>query len=135
MTPQQVLLALAQGKTLRLYISANEGYVTLTYHDALAHLIRNREDLLSLKPDKAHQPYIITISGLAGSGKTRALLSMAGSYDEIFSVKGVLAYLKIGHSQLDTLYVDEVNKEDLEKIKLASIGSNVKRIYVAGENL
>lgn len=31
MTPQEALQALAQGKTLRLYIAACEGYVTLTW--------------------------------------------------------------------------------------------------------
>ena len=133
MTPQEAHQALAQGKTLRLYIAACEGYVTLTYHDALAYLIGDRADLLSAVPES--KPHIITISGLSGSGKTHALLSMAGSYDGIFSVKGVLAFLKIGYSQLDTLYVDEATKEDLEEIKLASVGSTVKRIYVAGENL
>lgn len=133
MTPQEALQALAQGKTLRLYIAACEGYVTLTYHDALAYLIGDRADLLSVVPE-SKQPHIITISGLHASGKTHALLSMAGSYDGIFSVKGVLAYLK-GGQHLDTLYVDEATKEDLEEIKLASVGSTVKRIYVAGENL
>lgn len=132
MTPQEALQALAQGKTLRLYIAACEGYVTLTYHDALAYLIGDRADLLSAVPES--KTHIITISGLHASGKTHALLSMAGSYDGIFSVKGVLAYLK-GGQHLDTLYVDEATKEDLEEIKLASVGSTVKRIYVAGENL
>lgn len=132
MTPQEALQALAQGKTLRLYIAACEGYVTLTYHDALAYLIGARADLLSAVPES--KTHIITISGLHASGKTHALLSMAGSYDGIFSVKGVLAYLK-GGQHLDTLYVDEATKEDLEEIKLASVGSTVKRIYVAGENL